>query len=294
LSCHSVPRAIVAIKASWLALEIYAPQAFRRFQVAVLPMFSAWRDSPWADIGGAQSTLTPQGVPFEYVWRSSFEASLNWTADVSGAHVPFQEKPAAAVMFLKAQLGAMPEWLYSWSTPLNQAERFGAWVSGRHTKTHDAYKLYLEWQPSFEKHVPFCLKNNPVKPSLLGVSANGIEVYTRLKDDDWDTLWALARRFEVTETLEATLREYALWRGAPLKTLRGFGLSFASVGKNDTDVSLIAIMKHVLPDAIRRQEVLQNLDPDFPLFQKNKGIPVMLSRSLSQKGVFSVGMQPIF
>jgi hypothetical protein len=123
-------------------LRPIAPQAARQAGAALEAALDGTHRSCWPEIAWRASRLTNTGFPVEMSW-SSRDAAVRWTAETAGPETPESERLGSALAVLRA-LGVdmdVPDWLVPQP---GQELRFGSWISGRHDRLRDRYKLYVE------------------------------------------------------------------------------------------------------------------------------------------------------
>lgn len=116
--------------------------AARRAEQAIRLTLAGTRKSIWPEIAWCTSTLTPGGYPLEFAW-SSADPAIRWTAEVAGPEVSLDARLAMALDILRIldRPVVLPDFL---AGKAGHGKRFGTWLGGRHRRSEDRYKLYLE------------------------------------------------------------------------------------------------------------------------------------------------------
>lgn len=120
--------------------------AASRAEPAIRCALAGVERSVWPQVAWRSSRLTGTGFPLEFAW-SSRDAAIRWTAEVVGPERPLSEKLPAVLDRLRELTGAAASLSSEWLTLGRHAQRFGAWLGGRHDARGDRFKIYVETPP---------------------------------------------------------------------------------------------------------------------------------------------------
>lgn len=134
------------------------------------------------------SELTGDGFPVELSFTTADDA-LRWTFDPA-AHLPVGHRRPATMAALRRLGGSFDSATLGAALEGAGAQRFGAWLGGRHNLEADAYKLYLEWGEGPDAKAALSALGLPAPEGAadlttqmlgLGPGATRCEVYHRLE-----------------------------------------------------------------------------------------------------------------
>lgn len=127
-------------------LVVHDAVAARRAERAIACALAGVQRSVWPQVAWRSSRLTGTGYPLEFAW-SSRDAAIRWTAEVAGPERPLSERLPAVLDRLRELTNAPVSLSQEWLDLSGRAQRFGAWLGGRHDGDADRFKIYVETPP---------------------------------------------------------------------------------------------------------------------------------------------------
>lgn len=257
-----------ALASVWRALAADAPAAAARARPVLDGVLRTTYASSWPEVAWCASTLTPAGVPVEFVWRPGVRGVF-WTAEVAGPETPAALRLGLAIDRLDAWGPAPDRDLCAAIARLQHGRslRFGAWIGGRHVDARDSYKLYAEVPPDADwlgtlgtwignaGAVARCREALALRCVGIEPGNGRVELYLRPTDRRHERFWAVLSalsREEDGAVLLATLARAAGHPGVARSDLQPWGLGLRyDAGHGFDALSLFATAPSLARDETR-------------------------------------------
>ena len=214
--------------------------------------------SPWPEVVGTWSRLTPTGFPVELSVTED-RSTLRWTAEIAGPEVVERERLARVAAHLAVRGQPVPAAVLAALQRLQTAGqlRYGAWIGGRSDRDGACrFKLYAEAPPGAgleDLPLPERLRR-PLQAVPPGAIVRVIghepcrertEVYVRLPGVDVEALGPLLAAAGQPAALG--ILDRVLPDGRDRLRGRRLGLSLAATPTSATDVTLVVSARTLFP-----------------------------------------------